>query len=124
MTNLRQCVEEPAQQFIQVARLELDAEKLVESLRLGFPDLVVSIVQSENHAEVKLLSHPLEIRIFVGQQFAEQRSKQPVVFLKRFNNTAGRNIQLSQPSSVVFHLLDEFQRRLAAAENPRGCARC
>ena len=46
-----------------------------------------------------------------------------IVFLERFDDGAGRKIQLGQPAAVVFHLLDEFDRRLATGENARGCTR-
>ena len=43
--------------------------------------------------------------------------QQPVVLLQRFQNRAGRQIQLGQAAAVVLHLFDELQRRLPVRQN-------
>ena len=118
--DVHQGFEEPPQQLLQIARLQLDAEQLVEGLRFRLADLIIGVVERQDDAEVKLLAHPLKIGVLVRNQRFERRRQQLVVLLQRFQNRAGRQIQLGQAAAVVFHLLDEFERRLAAAPE---CAR-
>ncbi len=120
---LDQSIQKAAQQFIQIARFQLDAEQLVEGLRFGLADLVIRVVQRQDDAEMQLLAHPLEVGVFVGEQLAQHGGEQPVILLQGFDDAAGRQIELGQAAAVVFHLLDEFQRRLAAGQNARGGAR-
>ena len=101
----------------------LHPEQLVKGLCFGFADLIVGVVQRENDAEVELFAHPLEIRVFIGQQLAQHGRQQTVIFLQRFDDAAGRQVQLGQTPAVVFHLLDELQRWLTAGQNSGGRAR-
>ena len=114
VADVNQSFQEPAQQVIQIARLQFHPEQLIEGLCFGLADLIVGVVQREDDAEVKLLAHPLEVRVFVGKQLAEHGSEQTVVLLQRFHDAAGRKIQFSQTAAVVLHLLDELERRLPA----------
>src|ERR1051326_5726694 len=68
---------------------------------------------------MKLFANPLEIRVFVRQQLAQQWCQQPVVFLHRLDDAAGRQVQFGQSAAVVLHLFDELQRRLTARQNSR-----
>ena len=69
---------------------------------------------------MKLLADPLEIGMFVGEQRYQQRRKQLVILLKRFENCARGQIQFGQAAAVVFHLFDEMQWSLALSENASG----
>ncbi len=124
MADMHQRIEETAQQLVQIARFELHAEQLIKRLCFGLANLVVRVVQREDHAEMKLLAHPLQVRVLVGEQLAQQGREQAVVFLQGLHDAAGRKIQLGQAPAVIFHLLDELERRLAAGENAGGRAGC
>ena len=123
MAHVHQRIQEAAQQLVQIARFQLYPEQLIESLCFGLAHLVIGVVQRQDDAEMQLLAHPLEIRVFVGKQLAQHGSEQAVVRLQCFDDTAGGQIELGQAAAVVFHLLDEFQRRLATGQNARGSAR-
>ena len=49
----------------------------------------------------------------------ERGRQQAIVLLQRFQNRAGRQIQLGQPASVVLHLFDELEGRKVARQDPR-----
>ena len=115
MADVHQRFEEAPQQFFQIARFQLDAEQLVKRLRFGLADLIIGVVQRQDDAEMELLADPLKIGVLVRHQRHQQRRQQPVVFLERFENRAGRQIQLGRAAAVVFHLLDELQRSFPCA---------
>ena len=66
---------------------------------------------------MKLFPHPLEIRVFLGNQRAQGGRQELIVFLQRRQNRTGRQIELRQAPAVVLHLLNEFQSRLAVRQN-------
>jgi hypothetical protein len=61
--NVDQRVQEPAQQLFQILSLQLNAEQLVERLRLRLADLVIGVVERQDDAKVELLANPLEIGV-------------------------------------------------------------
>jgi len=58
---------------------------------------------------MKLIADPLEVGVFVRTQALEHWLKQAIVFLERFEDRGGGQIQLGQAPAAVFHLFDEFQ---------------
>ena len=120
---MHQRFQEPPQQFFQIARFQLDAEQLVKRLRFRFADLIIGVVQRQNDAKMQLLADPLKVGVLVRQQRHQQRRQQLIVFLQRFQNRAGRQIQLGQTASVILHLLDEMQRSFPLRQNARRRSR-
>ena len=49
----------------------------------------------------------------------EHRRKQTVVFLERFQNRAGGQIQLGETAAVILHLLNELKRSFALRQDAR-----
>ena len=121
--DVDQGFQEAAQQFFEIARFQLDAEQLVKRLRFGLADLVIGVVQSQDDAEVELLANPAgNWRASSGISASSIGDKHQIVLFQRFQNRAGRQVQLGQTAAVVFHLLDEFERRMALRQNPGGGA--
>ena len=123
VADVRQRFQEPAQQFLQILGLQLDAEQLVKRLCFRFANLIIGVVERQDHAEVQLFANPLKIGVLVRNQRLECRRQDRIVLFQSFQNGAGRKIHLGQPPAVVFHLLDEFQRRMTARQHARGRAR-
>src|SRR5712671_3902925 len=120
---MHQGFQKPAEQFFQIARLELDTKQLIKRLGFGLPHLVIGIIQGQDDAEVELLADPLEVCVFLRQQRYQERRQQPVIFLERFKDGAGRQIQLGQAAAVILDLFDEMQGRFSLRKNARRSAR-
>ncbi len=89
---MHQRFQESAQQFVQAVRFQLHPEQLVKRLRFRLAHLVVGVVERQDHAEVKLLAHPLKVRVLIGNQSVEDWRQQAIVLLQRFENRAGRQV--------------------------------
>jgi len=60
---------------------------------------------------MKLIADPLKIGMLIGSKFRQRGRQKAIVLLQGFEDRAGRQIQLGQAASVIFHLFDELEGR-------------
>src|SRR5262249_9724171 len=69
---------------------------------------------------MKLIAHPLKVRVLLGNELLQSGEQQAIVFLKCFQDRAGGQVQLDKRAAVIFHLLDKFQRSVFLRQAPGG----
>src|SRR5436189_6340443 len=100
---------------MQAAAFQLNSKEIAVSLRLAFANLIVGVIQSEQHAEVQLFIRPSIFSRTLLTKAINQRQQDPIVFMQRLLDTAWGQVQFGQPPATVFHQFEEFENGLSAS---------